>query len=237
MQKLKIGGVLAACLLVAACFELAAAAKFQEDGSAEVAIEFGISAQFLAIAQSGKGGSDPFSECGNVQRTDDVPEGIKIEKIWRGTKGDKITCNITVRIDDPVKASGNFKRQAKDDDPLVLDSFKLVRLGGGAYRLESLIEANPKAAPVKQADKSGAEAMGMAMATAMMANHYITFSVSGVRVENTTGELSADKRTATWRLPVVLLVAPVAGFRQEIRADIIFRETWWERAKRAVGLE
>lgn len=230
-------GALVSCLSLAACFELTASSKFQEDGTAHVTIEFGISAQLLAIAQSGKGGSDPFSECGNIQRTDDVPKGIKIEKMWRGAKGDKITCNAVIQIDDPVKVAGEFKREVKDDDPLIIDGFKLTRLGDNGYRLESLIETNPKVVEKRKSDKSDGAAMGMAMAATMMANHYITFSVSGVRVANTTGELSADNRTATWRLPVVLLVSPVAGFRQEIRADIIFRETWWDKAKRYVGFE
>lgn len=231
-------GALASCLLLAGCFELTASSKFQEDGSAQVAFEFGVSAQLLALAQSGKGGSDPFSDCGNIQRTDDVPKGIKIEKVWRGTKGDKITCSAIIQIDDPVKAASEFKREAKDDDPLIIDRFNLTRLGSNGYRLEAIIEANPKAIDKKKSDKSdGAEAMGMAMATAMMANHYITFSVSGARIANTTGELSAENRTATWRLPIILLVSPVAGFRQEIRADIIYRESWWDKAKKLVGVD
>lgn len=236
MKKFATAGALLVCLLLTACFEVTANSKFKEDGSAQVTVEFGISAQLLAIAQSGKG-ADPFAECGNVQRTDDVPAGIKILSMSRGVKGDKITCTATVQVDDPVKATADFKREVKDDDPLILDSFKLTQLGANAYRLQSLIETNPKAIAKNKADKSDGAAMGMAMAGAMMANHYITFTVSGARIENSTGEMSADNKTATWRLPVLLLVSPVEGFRQEIKADIIFRETWWDKAKKLVGLE
>lgn len=227
---------LALCALaLGGCFELTADAKFNHDGVATVAIEIGVSAQLLALAQNKEGASDPFGSCGNVQRMEEAPKGIKLISGERGVKGDKLTCRIIVEIADPVAAAAEFKREAKDDDPLIIDTFKLSRLGSNAYRLDAAIEANPaKAAPTA---KPGAEAMGQAMAAAMMANHFISFSVTSDRIEKTTGEVSADGRTVTWRLPVVMLVAPVPGFRQDIKADIVYRESLLDRARRFIGLD
>jgi hypothetical protein len=85
--------------------------------------------------------------------------------------------------------------------------------------------------PAPPSDKPG-EALGEVMAMAMLANHYITFSISAKRIENATGEVSDDKRRVTWRIPIMLLVKPPSGYRQDIRADIIYDESLMDRALR-----
>lgn len=234
-----VAAISAAALCLPGCFEASADGKFQGDGSVQVTVEIGISAQFLAMAQSNKtGAQDPLGSCGNIQRMDEAPKGVKLIDASRGMKGDKVTCRVVAEIADPVVAVGDFERKMKPDDPIILESFKLTRLSAGSYRLESLIEANAKVAEAKSTKPDqGAEAMGKALAVAMMANHYLTLSVTGERIENASGEVSPDKRTVTWRLPVIMFVSPVAGFRQEIRADIIYRESYWGRAKRLIGLD
>lgn len=232
-----ISVMLAGVAMLSGCFEASADGKFQPNGAVEMAVELGVSAQFLAMAQNKPGEAGLLESCGTIQRHDEVPKGMKVLSASRGTKGDKITCKVVLLIDDPVAAASEFKRAAKDDDPLIIDAISITRLGSGGYRLLAAIEANPQAVQPAGNNNSGMEAMGRAMAVAMTANHYLSLSVTAQRIEKATGEMSVDGRTSTWKLPVSLLVAPVAGFRQDIKADIIFSETWIDKARRFIGLD
>jgi hypothetical protein len=230
--------IICAAGLLSGCFEVSADGKFQSDGTVKATIEFGISAQLLALAQSGNnGGTDPLGSCGNLQRLENPPKGMKLLDSSRGVKGDMMTCTMVVEIADPVASAKEFKREAKPDDPLIMDNFALTRIGDGTYRFQLSIEANPKVVEAKAGKPNdSAGAMGKALAATMMANHFVTLSLSAEHIENTTGELSSDGHTVTWRLPIILLVSPVAGFRQDIKADLIYHDSYFNKALRLLGL-
>jgi hypothetical protein len=53
----------------------------------------------------------------------------------------------------------------------------------------------------------------------MMANRYLTLTLTGERIENANGDISADGKSVTWKVPLMILMNPPAGYRQEFRAD------------------
>src|SRR5262249_47725670 len=78
----------------------------------------------------------------------------------------------------------------------------------------------------------------IAMMTAAMLNHYISVSISAQRIENTTGEVSADGKRVTWKIPVLMLITSPPGYKQELRADIVYGEdSWLDKVKRFFDLE
>ncbi len=65
--------------------------------------------------------------------------------------------------------------------------------------------------------------MAAALMEAMFANRYLTLNISAKRIENTNGELSADKSKATWRFPLAAIASPSPDKPTSIEADIIYQ--------------
>lgn len=233
-----------AALSLGGCFEMAANSDFREDGTAKLDVEIALSMQgaaMIAGLAKDKGDSDLLQDCENGPAAGiSLPDGVRWVKGVRGTRGDMLTCTISVELDDPVKAAKAWKPSATPTEgPFDLKTFRFERLGDSSYRLAALIEATPK----KPDDAAGNPFVAMFMTA--MANRYVTVTISAARIENTTGELDKDGRRVTWKMPVSLLFQPPPGFKQEIRADIVYDEGgwlgtvegWFDSAKRALGLE
>lgn len=234
----------ATSLMLSGCFDLTANSQFQSNGTAKVDVEFAISMQMAAPVggfSKGKEDADLLKKCEEKSTQGAVlPSGMRWIKSTSGTRGEMLTCTAQFEIDDPVKAAQAWKPTASPTEGMLeIRDFKLERLSGQSYRIAALLEAiSTKPAAAKDANPF--EAM---FATAML-NHYITISISAARIENTTGELSSDGRSVTWKLPVVMLLKPPPGYKQEIRADIIYDDgwlgtigSWFSGAMRTLGFE
>ncbi|MBS0526017.1 MAG: hypothetical protein JSS04_20475 [Proteobacteria bacterium] len=222
--------------VVTGCFDFTANSKFQRDGKAQVDVELAVSMQLAALAsglnQSDNTKGDLLDGCQQAWAKDNLPVGIRSVSISRGTRGEMMTCTARFVVDDPVKAAAAWKPPADRDEGLKISRFSFEQLSPKAYRLAADLEASPT-----RNDPANDQNPFMAGFLAAMAGHYITVSMTADRIENTTGELSNEARTVTWKLPITMLMSPPVGFRQEIRADIIYdNQSWFDRLLESVGL-
>jgi len=230
LRMMAAGAVLATSSLLAGCIDLTKQATFREDGGARVELEIGLSAELAAmlsnpelIKQMGGGGKtlNPIADCGKPWPADDpLPDGVRSAETRKGKRGDTETCTLIFDVPDPMAAveSAN-KAVIPNADAVPKQDVSLTRLSGApGYRLRMGMT------PAKQPDlPPEAAKMAAAMMAAMFANRYLTLSVSAKRIENTNGELSADKSKVTWRFPLASLANPTPDKPTNIEADIIYR--------------
>ncbi len=228
LRTMATGAVLATSLLLAGCIDLTKQATFREDGGARVELEIGLSAELAAmlsnpelIKQMGGGGKtlSPIADCGKPWPADEpLPDGVRSAETRKGKRGDTETCTVIFDVPDPILAveSAN-KAEIPNADAVPKQDVSMTRIPSG-YRLRMGMT------PAKQPDlPPEAAKMAAAMMAAMFANRYLTLSVSAKRIENTNGELSADKSKATWRFPLASLANPTPDKPTSIEADIIYR--------------
>lgn len=228
--------LLAVALSIGGCFDFTANSKVGDDGKVVGDAEIAISTQFAGLAAGlGKDSAhaDPLERCGEAPDEANFPTGIRVTRGVRSARGDMLTCTTHFEIDDPVSAARAWRAKAlPDDGPMQIPEFSFTRLGDHSYRLAASFQ--PQGMPKDDANSSNPFA---AMFAAAMANHYISVSISAMRIENTTGEISDGGKRVTWKVPVTVLLNPPAGYRQEIRADIIYADDGlWGRLLRYVGL-
>lgn len=244
MRRVKALLAIVAALSLGGCFEMTATSDFRKDGTGKLDVEFAFSAQGAALMAGlakDNENADPMKACekGPAAAGGSLPDGIRWVKGVRGTRGDMLTCTVSLELDDPVKAAKTWKPDATPPDgPFELKAFTFERLGDSSYRLAALIEANSKK-PQPAGDNPF-----VAMFKTAMANRYVTVTITAARIENTTGVVDQDGRRVTWKMPVASLFQPPPDFKQEIRADIVYDEGgwlgtvkgWFDSAKRALGL-
>lgn len=215
----------AAALLVAGCFDVAGKAQFKPDGSAAVEVDLAISMQFAALVAglAKDGGGDPLKDCVDAgPRQSEIPAGVSEVKFTRGTRGESMTCTVSFNAKDPVELLKDVRPKPPDDkDPVEIKAFSFSRRDERAYAFRSEIAALPKA----EKPKDGAEEFGANIAMAMMANRFLTLTLSGERIENANGDVSADGKSVTWKVPLMILMKPPPGYRQEFRADVVYKES------------
>lgn len=231
MRRLAI----AVLLLLGGCFELTTNADVKPDGSVVAEVEVAVSAQLAAMASAlskDPSQGDLLANCGSERRLEAAPDHIKVVKVSRGTRGDMMTCTAVIEIKDPVAAAKSFKPEdAIKKDGLVFERVSVERLTPGSYRVNAVVQAKPPAdVPT---DNKTADAMMMAM----VANRNITLTIRSKQITNTTGELSADGTAATWKIPVMVMMKPPPGYRQEVKADVTFEESTFDKVRRWLGFQ
>lgn len=230
----------ATATLLAGCFDVTADSVFRPDGTAQVTAELGISMQLAAVlASQGKPGQPDFlADCEKERPADTLPAGVTSIKGKRGQRGDMALCTYVIEVSDPVAAS-EAQRQRQGGIPglrgLNKSQLKIERLREGVYRLSG--DFKPMDDPTSGARNPGEELAANAMLLAMTANRYVTLSVSAARIENATGEVQADGLKVTWKLPLIALVRQTPGVPYEIRADIVYAESWTSKVKRWLGIQ
>ncbi|MBN9262101.1 MAG: hypothetical protein J0I57_13300 [Hyphomicrobium sp.] len=228
VRKTMTGAALGMSLSLAGCLELTKEATFRENGEARVEMEMALSAELVALAtnpaiakQAGAEGLNLFGDCGKPWPANEpLPAGVRSVESKRGKRGDMETCTIVFDVSDPIAAVESAKKvEVPHADAVPKQDVSLTRLQGApGYRLKMAM------VPAKQPEISAEAAqMAASLMKAMFANRYLTLSLSGQRIENTNGELSADKRKVTWKLPLASLVAPSPDNPTTIEADVIYR--------------
>jgi hypothetical protein len=136
----------------------------------------------------------------------------------RGKRGDMETCTLVFDVSDPIAAvESAMKVEVPNADAVPKQDISLTRLPSG-YRLRMGMT------PAKQPElPPEAAKMAAALMQAMFANRYLTLNLTGKKIENTNGELSADKSKVTWKLPLASLVDPSPERPTTIEADVIYR--------------
>lgn len=222
------GLALGLAVLLSGCFELSEDATFREDGSVRFEMEIGLSRDLLAQLANppgpkrppGETPPDPFLGCGKPTAGAKLPEGIRSMESRRGTRGDMETCRYIIEAADPVaqleQAKNipipNLRKQLEDE-------ISLSHLPGKTgYRLRMGFRSfGPGKVPPRMAKE-------MAEQTAkMLAGRYLKVRIVGKRVENSNGEVAADRRSVTWRFPMARVVDLTADKPVTIEADIIYR--------------
>ena len=236
LMRRKLLCVVGLSFAVAGCFDFTADSKFRRDGKAQVDVELAVSMQLAALAtglnqrDSGKG--DLLSNCQDAWAKDNLPVGVRSVSISRGTRGEMMTCTARFEVDDPVKAAAAWKAPADRDEGLRITKFRFEHLNPKTYRMIAAVEASPS-----RKDPAADQNPFIAGFLAAMAGHYVTVSMTADHIENTTGELSNEARTVTWKLPIAMLMSPPASFNQELRADVVYdNQNWFDRILESVGL-
>lgn len=218
---------LALSLILAGCIEIAQDVAFRENGEARVELEIGLSAELAAMLSNPElakqFGSEktpnPIADCGKPwPASEPLPDGVRSVESKRGKRGDMETCTLIFDVADPIAAVEGVKKvEVPNADAVPKQDVSLTRLPSG-YRLRMAMT------PAKQPElPPEAAKMAAALVEAMFANRYLTLSLSGQRIENTNGELSADKRKVTWRLPLAAIASPSPDMPTSIEADVIYR--------------
>ena len=222
-------------LLLGGCFDFSVDSKVGPNGAVSGDAEVAVSAQFAGmIAGLSKDGSNGelLKDCGKNNAQDSVP-GVRLTPAVKGTRGDMITCSVHFEIDDPVKVAKEIRSRPGSPDDVVDTQVSIERLNDRTYRVSYTFA--PKKPATTEEEKNNPF---IAMMTAAMVNHYISVSISAQRIENTTGEVSADGKRVTWKIPVLMLITPPPGYKQELRADIVYGEdSWLDKVKRFFDLE
>ena len=227
LRTMATGAVLTMTLLLVGCIDLTKQATFRENGEARVELEVGMSAELAAILSNPElakqFGSDktpnPLADCGKPWPADQpLPDGVRSAETRKGKRGDTETCTLIFEVSDPVAAVESAKKaEIPNADAVPKQDVSMTRIPSG-YRLRMGMT------PAQQPDlPPEAAKMAAAMVAAMFANRYLTVSLAAKRIENTNGELSADKSKVTWRFPLASLANPTPDKPTSIEADIIYR--------------
>ncbi len=226
VRMMRAGAALGVALLLAGCIELTKEATFREDGGARVELEIGLSAELAAMLSNPElikqfGGGDktlnPITDCGKPWPANEpLPDGVRSAETRKGKRGDMQTCTLIFDVPDPIAAVESAKKvEVPNAEAVPKQDVSLTRIPSG-YRLRMGMKPADRPELPPEAAK-----MAAALMEAMFANRYLTLSVSGKRIENSNGELSADKSKATWRLPLSSLVSPSPDKPTTIEADVI----------------
>jgi hypothetical protein len=226
-RMMAASAVLGVSLLLTGCIDLTKNATFLENGEARVELEVGMSAELAALLTNPQlakqFGSDktpnPLADCGKPWPTNEpLPDGVRSAESRRGKRGDMETCTLIFDVSDPIAAVERaMKVEVPNADSVPKQDISLTRLPSG-YRLRMGMT------PAKQPElPPEAAKMAAAMMEAMFANRYLTLSLTSKRIENTNGELSADKSKVTWRFPLASLANVSPDKPTTIEADIIYR--------------
>ncbi len=136
-------------------------------------------------------------------------------------RDDKIVCSIIEVTADPVKS--NVETLQRDKIPAWFSQLDRLASGDG-YRLRmrlSLMEMMANDKTVTKADRAVMRGMVAAFIEPEMVT---TMTISGRRIENSNGDVSADGASVTWKLPLAKLFDPAAGAAPVvIEADILFK--------------
>jgi hypothetical protein len=226
-RMMAASAVLGVSLLLSGCIELTKDATFHENGEVRVELEIGLSAELAAMLsnpelakQFGTGNSlNPIADCGKPWPTNEpLPDGVRSAESRRGKRGDMETCTLIFDVSDPIAAvESAMKAEVPNAHAVPKQDISLTRLPSG-YRLRMGMT------PAKQPElPPEAAKMAAALMQAMFANRYLTLNLTGKKIENTNGELSADKSKVTWKLPLASLAAPSPDKPTTIEADVIYR--------------
>ncbi|MFN3743881.1 MAG: hypothetical protein ACK4TL_04170 [Hyphomicrobiaceae bacterium] len=228
-RKALAGTVLGLALLLAGCIELTKEAAFRESGEARVEIEMALLAELVALASNpalgklagSEGLPNLFGDCGKPWPANEpLPDGVRSVESRRGKRGDMETCTVILDVVDPVVALESARKvEVPSVENMPRQEVSLTRLEGSpGYRLRMAV--SPAQSPDLPPE---AVQMAAVLMKAMFADRYVTLHISGLRIENTNGELSPDRRKVTWRLPLADLVTPSADKPVTIEADVIYR--------------
>ena len=228
LRTIAAGVALGVSLLLAGCIELTKNAAFRENGEARVELEIGMSTELSAMLSNPElmkqfGGGEktlnPIADCGKPWPSKEpLPDGVRSVETKRGKRGDMETCTLVFDVADPIAAVDSVKKvEIPNADAVPKQDVSMTRIPSG-YRLRMAMS------PAKQPEMPPEAAkMAAALMEAMFANRYLTLNISAKRIENTNGELSADKSQATWRFPLASIASPSPDKPTSIEADIIYQ--------------
>ena len=222
------------------CFDFTADSTFRSDGTAQVTAEVGVSMQLTTLMTSQMPGQRDFlADCEKERPRETLPAGVTSIKGKRSQRGDMALCTYVIDVADPVAAAAAQHDTRVQGAPgmggLDKPEFKIERLREGVYRLSG--QFKPIELSLPKPEQRGDALATSAMLLAMTTNRYVKLTISARRIENATGEVQADGRKVTWKLPLMALVKAMPGTSYDIKADIVYAESWTTRTKRWLGLD
>jgi hypothetical protein len=179
---------LAGLVFLAGCFDADMKVEFLGGEDVKISAETTISRQLYDLGMAAEDDSDP------------CPDGEET------ISDDTFTCSFSERltVGDLIAGEG-FSEQGGMFDPNVGSSIQ--RLSGDrieiVYDLRKMFEAAKEKDAAQRSDDGTSE-----IAVMMFADNAITFTVTADEIIETTGTLSADKKSATKEIPLSALMDP-----------------------------
>jgi hypothetical protein len=133
------------------------------------------------------------------------------------TRGTFEVCTLSYEVKDPVaELKQALLKDQSEEWTMALDPLP----GGNGYRfVAEMLKSDELVKGVPEEQR--AAMMGMLKGFEKWA---IGLSLSGIRIENTNGTISADGRTVTWRIAVMEFLRAVPDSRSVvIKADVYFK--------------
>jgi len=221
MRKLVAVGVVGVVPLLAGCLDMNQDLAFTADGQATMQMRMAMDASILALAAEEDG---TVNFCDTDDMTD-IPQDVTVD-VERSTEGDNEVCVVTASgpIESLAAALNEGGLGTGNDEADQSGQITLTDEGDGVYVFNVAIDAGEALGAGEDAGDPDAQAMQeamMQMALAYTAGRTLSWSVTAPRIVHTTGELSADGRTATYSLALSdLFTMPEAGYGFTARFDI-----------------
>lgn len=209
MRSLNLSLAVMSTMLLQGCFGMQQDIVVGDDGNTAVKVALSVDAALVSMGQKNK--PDTFCKPADGQA---APVGIAVD--WaKGTDKGDITCTMSIKGKTAdvfgYLSTGSFMPGTADPKKKKL-SMTLSEVKDGK-RLEIVIPPDPPAQAKDEKMQS--------MLIGAVAGRYLQWNVTAPRIIETSGKLSEDGKTASFSVPVAMLISD----RQE---DIRFTATFSE---------
>jgi hypothetical protein len=206
------------------CFEYSQEIWVNPDYSGRIVADFGISEQLLSM--SALGGGDPAGQvrAGYEKNKAELQADPNVKSVSLAEKSDDSLHHFIfdVSLKDVTKLGRVGEAMEPDpgalggDAPQGRPAFELTRVKGGDISFHMSLSG------MAQRPREGGDAfsgMGEAMGLSMLSGRYFTVTLHAPKFTSTNGELSEDKRTATWKISLAELMSG-KGAMDDLQAEI-----------------
>lgn len=213
--------VLALCC---GCFEYSQEIWVNPDYSGRIVADFAISEQLLSM--SALGGGDPVGDvrAGYEKNKTELQSDPNVKSVSLTESNAESMHHFVfdVSLKDVTKLGRVGEAMEPnpgalgEDSPRGRPAFELTRVKGGDVSFHMSLSGMARR---PREDGDAFSGMGEAMGLSMLSGRYFTVTLHAPKFTSANGELSADKRTATWKISLAELLSG-KGAPDDLQAEI-----------------
>lgn len=198
-QATKLAGVVAAALLLGACIGIDSRATFKSDGSGTLRVEYRIARSLWDLGREGGSSLPIVADERQLREALSRGKGLELVAVSRREDAKDIFIAAEVRFE---RVEALAETEAFADMPMSLER------SGDDFVFRQLIAPadgeQPGAAGARAADAAVADREMEQMFGQLLGGYEVVLAVTAPRPlkAHSAGELSADRRSVTWRLPL-----------------------------------
>lgn len=213
--------VLALCC---GCFEYSQEIWVNPDYSGRIVADFGIAEQLISM--SALGGGDPVGEvrAGYEKNKAELESDPNVKSVSLTEKSDAdmhhfvfdVSLKDVTRLGRVGEAMEPNPGALGEDAPRKRPAFELTRVKNGDVSFHMSLSGMARR---PRDDGDAFSGMGEAMGLSMLSGRYFTVTLHAPKFTSTNGQLSEDKRTATWKISLAELMSS-KGAANDLQAEI-----------------